>query len=483
MLKQIFKPIIISLAILFCYAFFIGQVSATEVDWIDNSTFEEYTSSYYSKFVGQSFNATSSMYIFGIWFQPQSTGATNLTFNICRGIPENTDNDEDCSGIGQELIFATTTAKTFSSTALQVHYFSPDINFCEFYGGYYSSYVFITVKSSNINLKYATNNNYVGYSAINMDDENFTAGDDLVFRYRILDNEPSCLDYQNIETEIIKPTNFTGNVYIGGDDISFIYKEICFIDEQCYFWFSYSPNFIGDDIYFVPDVAGQQNPIYSWASTTIVEIPGYQNAVVLPIESSPVSYDGCLYRVGNNGNTDGLYCGTTVEWVASSTYFNYFFDNFDPYDISSACEGMTAPTSTSSWFDSFSIDFWEYTIGCSLRKTSYWLFTPHDEVYLAMGENINKLTNSFPVSIVNQIYNEYNTSITSSLTPEFNLLYWEPGGATSSMGNLLDTDNFQNSVGYDLFSQIYGGIENVLWALMIVYFIFRFIHMGRGSQN
>jgi len=49
---------------------------------------------------------------------------------------------------------------------------------------------------------------------------------------------------------------------------------------------------------------------------------------------------------------------------------------------------------------------WSYTIQCSGRKLSYWLWTPKPEAYRDLYKSLEGAKKSFPINVYYDVYNE-----------------------------------------------------------------------------
>lgn len=263
---------------------------------------------------------------------------------------------------------------------------------------------------------------------------------------------------------------------LGYPNIETVRQLLCYTNQQCNLWFTFSESAIGADVYAVPDRLYRQEPAFAVGATTIVEIPGQANAIVLPTYADATTTELCLYL--DHEITDTLHCGIDIHYMASTTFLNGLFKNaYEDYDLDSVCNDLTAPTSTSLLLDAFSIDFWEYTLQCSTRKVWYWLMTPKPDTYRDLYNTMAELEQSFPINIYTGIKTQLdnNLSTSSAVQPNFNLPFWYPDGSTTSLGNLLDIDSFEQGQGYELFMRLYNIVVITIWALFVYYLIHRIL--------
>lgn len=257
----------------------------------------------------------------------------------------------------------------------------------------------------------------------------------------------------------------------------------CHINENCNVWFSFTDNLIGNDVYLVPDVQFQQNPNYAYGYTTIVDIPGNQNAIVIPGETSTSTKDYCFYMVSNNGGDDFLSCDLQINWYDDG----YFCDIIDGWCTGEwsldPCHDMTAPTSTSIFLSAVSADWWMYNIECASKNVVHWMMTPDIDVLQGLGQNIYDLGNQFPINIYTQILDSFDNNRTATTTVMTPLWIINPDGSTTTIGNLTDKTQFENGIAYDLYMRLYDILEYVMYGLVVMYFIFRFSNIKQQYDN
>jgi len=289
--------------------------------------------------------------------------------------------------------------------------------------------------------------------------------------------------FQGGEVVELPDTNLSISI-IDFDMIESVNSQICFFNEPCYLWFSYTPDLIGEKIYAVPDVQFEQNPYYQVASTTIVEIPGNpQNALVLPEYLEATTTPLCLYLDYNGGF---LYCGISVTYMDRDIWWDNAMDRIGATTtsraemIANACSDLTAPTSTSIFLSAISIDWWLYTLRCSFQKTIVWAFEPSQEAYGAFYNNLSVMTQGFPLNIATGLYREVSTN--RQATSTINLL--AISDSTGQVVNyLVRSDLIEATDTYGIIPWIRQLCVFALQIFLVMYFIWRLLFNRKTNDN
>jgi len=252
--------------------------------------------------------------------------------------------------------------------------------------------------------------------------------------------------------------------------IETVLGQTCFIGDTCNLYFSYNQAAIGDKVYLMYDTVTGQSIPNAIASTTIVMNEIMQNYLVVPAIATSSTQEYCLYLDHANGQT--LQCGIDVNWMTHDT----FDELFNRYDPDSACDDLTAPTSTDSWFSDWSIDSLSYTMQCAGRKFTYWMMTPHPDAYLEFEKSVNSLKQSFPISIYYDVKEQFDEAASSTET--FATLNM-PGIFSGIV--LLSTSTISSSPASSMWTTIYDSLETIIYAMVFFYFIYRIIKIAKNK--
>jgi len=186
-------------------------------------------------------------------------------------------------------------------------------------------------------------------------------------------------------------------------DINTVTHQFCFLGEPCNLWFSFNEKAIGREVYFLPDVAGEQDPDHAVASTTIEYSGVWQNYIEIPIEESFATSTNCLYLV-DPVYGDALYCGIGITWISEDEFSAYLEGVLDYLTI---CDSVA--TSSGEFFDDF-----RYGLECGARKFVWWLTDIDPKSIGFFSGNVEKLKESFPLNTVYSIVGIFQDTIAST---------------------------------------------------------------------
>lgn len=283
------------------------------------------------------------------------------------------------------------------------------------------------------------------------------------------------------------PPPFTTDTY----GIETVNSQLCFTNEQCNLWFSFNDNAIDNKVYAVPDVQYQQNPTYAIGSTTVVEIMGMQNAIVLPTQTEEIRQQLCLYLedIDDDDFGDELSnCGIGIIWRDRESWREqvYLQTGIATQSRETLVDEACNDLATTTWV------FWDpttwaggmgYAIECGLRKVAIWAFHPSDEALQSIYNNTAKLTSGFPVNIGTAVYNIINDDRTTTTTLQaFPLVYSANG---EEMAYLFDADQFYNSTETEqsFFENMREWIGNFLWLVFLFYIIMRIFMISQKDKE
>lgn len=293
-------------------------------------------------------------------------------------------------------------------------------------------------------------------------------------------------DNTESDVEIIDISNPFAN--LGLNNLETVNWLNCYTGTGCHWWFSFNEGSVGYDVYAVPDTVLQQNPGFAYASTTIVSFPGDQNAVVMPDYAEGTQFDACLCLTDTDEYcSEGLFCGTTINYIATSSLITGLTQDIlitDCNDID-PCGELTAPTSTDSWLDVFSIDQMTYTLNCGLRKVGNWAFCPSEEAQIEISGTLYELSNSFPITIYNQAVGSLQDIQEATTTASIPLMYWEIGQTEATeIGNIYDSEEFKQNTFYDIYKNyVYVMIEYLIYFGLVMYIIYRIVGISHKQKT
>jgi hypothetical protein len=231
-------------------------------------------------------------------------------------------------------------------------------------------------------------------------------------------------------------------------DINTVDYLLCFFDETCPLYFSFNDAAIGNKVFLTPDIEGQQNPAYAISSTTIINDVRYQNSIYTPLKSVPDKTNYCLY-MQDSIDGDILRCGTTIEWIASSSFGVSRFAK-DP------CAEVPLPDG--AW------DQLRYGVECGMKRIVFFIFNPDPATVQDFAANSGKLKKIFPFNTYYQLTDAVNAGISagiSATSSTFGIPFIDKSGsfyilpvlASSSMANTIGNENtniFRTTIIYAL---------------------------------
>jgi hypothetical protein len=170
-------------------------------------------------------------------------------------------------------------------------------------------------------------------------------------------------------------------------------------------------------------------------------------AIDLPDSTTATKTPYCLY-MDDNIYGDLLYCGITVEYMASSTWD-------DRFQMQDACD--TVATSSGAVWDDI-----RYGFECGLRRIVYFVFIPDEDTMKDFYASAEKLKTIFPLNTYFELSAAVQSGVSGASTSTAATLgvpmidanrefYILPVLASSSMSNAIGEDNntlYRLTLGY-----------------------------------
>jgi hypothetical protein len=267
------------------------------------------------------------------------------------------------------------------------------------------------------------------------------------------DVEPDYFDYSQI------PEEFWSSIYdqyVHPTDPTF-----CNINEECIVEMEYSDDLYCYDIYLVPNIVGQQETAYAFASTTI---PCYDNDNYIYLEiddfATATTTEYCVFIPTFSG--DILSCGYRI---ISDDWLSY---------ADSGLRGWIASSSDPCWnvdpSDGTMADDIRYGLECMAYKLFDFMFVPSGESLSRLGTTFESYKTKFPFSVYTQIESTVYSMATSTATTSVFSLDLDFGQAGSYV--IFESDwmtNTWGSVWSEKIRPLFG---------QIIYVIFFFIMLG-----
>lgn len=463
MFRAIIKGLLIGFIVLFLYAIIVNNVFAYELIADDipyDGTVNSYSDDFRQSFIASTTNLSA------VEFIPKTTYTNDAYFVLCKG-----DVTAGTCYNGGDWCMATSTNELIKLIYAPSESFTADVP-------YKLEYDSINLPELTIGEEYffcfeddgaQPTHFFQAYHTTTYPGESNLGANidvDLKFYYNNSYGYDNYWTYDN-------PQDITGTF----QNFSHVSGQTCLIGEQCNLWFSFTDDYVGSEVYLVPDEQNYQNPNYAVSSTTIIDILGNQNAVVLPSYNEEIDLSYCFYVDYLASSTqDILSCSINIHWVASSTFFQQLFDEhtLSIFENEDVCSDLQAPTSTSAFLSAVSSEWWMYNIQCSARKIGHFFFTPDVDSVQKTANQFFALKDEFPFSIYNQIYTATYNNNTSTSSISIPLYAYDMNGTKHDMGNLFDADDFSNS-GFGNYWQtfIIPKIKIFMYIMLCLYFAWR----------
>lgn len=335
-------------------------------------------------------------------------------------------------------------------------------------------YIILEAISTNDNKVWVHN----ALSNLNSDAELFGTTDNVGYYYGSYDlifsllNDDSygtytpttTLDYTatNEQGESITINNLTGNAFFSASNIiSYSYNNLA----------------IGSEVNIIMQTSETEynidiNDAYETDELTTTPLGNNKSFIA----STTLTQDGtqfyCVVLDSQHGETYDIYiCGIRRDW-----YTDNISQDFDDYlnsrmATSSWCNCDDIATSTGIFTELVS-DF-----QCSARKTACWLFFPKD--FSTLTSAINKFKNGFPFSVVGQIKDQIDTSISTAQTTNETIVIAPLMWAGEETGvNLLTNKTLEQGMGAYLYDKYYTWFTYLIYLFGIMYFLRRILKLS-----
>lgn len=246
-----------------------------------------------------------------------------------------------------------------------------------------------------------------------------------------------------------------------------------FFSATNFIFYTFTASSVGSYLKIIQGV-DDQNPLHAYESDLLQIRPLTMNDNFLA--STTLTSDGtqfyCVVLDSQYGEEyDISICDISRTWLTDtiSPEFAEYID--ERMATTSWCNCDDIATSTGIFTELVS-DF-----QCSARKTACWLFFPKD--FSSLTSAINYFKSGFPFSVISQIKDEIDTSISQAVTTDEEIeiapLMW--AGQDTGV-SLLTNKTLENGMGSYLYEKYYTWFTYLIYLFGITYFLRRILKLS-----